>query len=380
MCLRIEIVEEGEAEGVWVCAIAYTLYYIYMQSGFRMIRAANLKTMFSTISSLSPPKIGHLVPSHFLYARAQPNSFTLPKYFALILVSRRHGYETLSLRQSTHALPRSPGEYSLGHMRFCIRAGKSLSESYKGTEGEEHEEEEAQKSFSLVCEKKQQHQLKAMDELGVYRSGEIHLILGPMFAGKTTALIRKMRAEIQMGRRVVLVKSDKDTRYGLNSVVSHDGAKMPCWAVPDLASFKYKLGEEAYNQLDVIGIDEAQFFKDLYSFCQAAADKDGKTVIVAGLDGDYLRKSFGSALELIPLADTVVKLKSRCELCGKAASFTFRKTGDTKTEVVGGADIYMPVCRRHYVSGQIVIDATRAVLESQQEKYDTCIQAVTTSG
>lgn len=345
-----------------------------------MIRATNLKTMLSAISSLSPPKAAHLVPYHFIYARARPHSLTLPRNLALVLVSRRPGYETLSWRHSDLALPRSPGEYSLGHMRFGIQAGNFFNESYKGTEGEEgHEEEEARKSFSLVCEKKQQHQLKAMEDLGVYASGEIHLILGPMFAGKTTALIRKMRAEIQMGRRVMLVKSDKDTRYGLNSVVSHDGAKMPCWAVADLASFKDKLGEEAYKQLDVIGIDEAQFFKDLYSFCQVAADKDGKTVIVAGLDGDYLRKSFGSALELIPLADSVVKLKSRCELCGKAASFTFRKTGDTKTEVVGGADIYMPVCRRHYVNGQIVIDATRVVLESQQVQYDTCLQA-TTSG
>jgi len=352
-----------------------------MLSGFRMIRATNLKTMLSTISSLSPPRAAHLVPSHFIYARARPNSLTLPRSLALILASRLPGYETLPWSHSYFAQPRSPGEYSLVHMRFGIQAGKNFNESYKGTEGEEeHEEEEAQQLVSSVFEKKRQHQLKAMDDLGVYTSGEIHLILGPMFAGKTTALIRKMQAEIQMGRRVVLVKSDKDTRYTLNSVVSHDGAKMPCWAVADLASFKDKLGEEAYKQLDVIGIDEAQFFKDLYSFCQVAADKDGKTVIVAGLDGDYLRKSFGSTLELIPIANSVVKLTSRCELCGKAASFTFRKTGETKTEVVGGADIYMPVCRRHYVNGQIVIDATKAVLESQQVQYDTCVQATTTSG
>jgi hypothetical protein len=86
-------------------------------------------------------------------------------------------------------------------MRFGIQAGKNFNESYKGTEGEEeHEEEEAQQLVSSVFEKKRQHQLKAMDDLGVYTSGEIHLILGPMFAGKTTALIRKMQAEIQMGR------------------------------------------------------------------------------------------------------------------------------------------------------------------------------------
>ncbi|KAL5715160.1 thymidine kinase [Ranunculus cassubicifolius] len=105
------------------------------------------------------------------------------------------------------------------------------------------------------------------------------------------------------------------------------------------------------SNLDVIGIDEAQFFGDLYDFCCKAADHDGKTLIVASLDGDYLRKRFGSVLDVIPLADYVTKLTARCELCGKRAFFTLRKTDDTHTELIAGADVYMPVCRRHYVSG-----------------------------
>ncbi|KAM7270603.1 hypothetical protein ACFE04_029817 [Oxalis oulophora] len=193
-------------------------------------------------------------------------------------------------------------------------------------------------------------------------SGEVHVIVGPMFAGKTTALLRRIKLETTKGRNVMMVKSSKDTRYAIDSVVSHDGVKYPCWALPDLMSFHHKLGEEAYNKVDVIGIDEAQFFDDLYDFCCKAADRDGKTVIVAGLDGDYLRRSFGSVLDVIPLADTVTKLTARCELCGKKAFFTFRKTQDTKTELIGGADMYMPVCRQHYVNGQLVIDAARSVI------------------
>ncbi|CAL5328663.1 unnamed protein product [Camellia sinensis] len=69
--------------------------------------------------------------------------------------------------------------------------------------------------------------------------------------------------------------------------------------------------------VDVIGIDEAQFFDDLYDFCCKAADCDGKIVIVVGLDGDYLRRTFGSVLDIIPLADSITKLTARCELCGK---------------------------------------------------------------
>ncbi|XP_072992703.1 thymidine kinase-like [Typha latifolia] len=194
-------------------------------------------------------------------------------------------------------------------------------------------------------------------------SGEIHVIVGPMFAGKTTALLRRIQSEINNGRTAAIIKSNKDTRYALDSAVTHDGAKMPCWALSELSKFRDKLGAEVYDKLDVIGIDEAQFFGDLYDFCCNAADHDGKIVVVAGLDGDYLRKKFGSILDIIPLADSVTKLTARCELCGRRAFFTLRKTKDRETELIGGADIYMPVCRDHYVNGQIVIEATKIVLD-----------------
>ncbi|XP_059624806.1 thymidine kinase a-like [Cornus florida] len=198
------------------------------------------------------------------------------------------------------------------------------------------------------------------------RSGEIHVIVGPMFAGKTTTLLRRVKSECTAGRSVAIIKSNKDTRYGLDSIVTHDGVKFPCWPLSDLSSFRQKFGPDAYDKLDVIGIDEAQFFDDLYDFCRKAADHDGKTVIVAGLDGDYLRRSFGSVLDIIPLADSVNKLTARCELCGKRAFFTLRKTEQTQTELIGGADVYMPVCRKHYVGGQVVAEAARIVLESQK--------------
>ncbi|XP_021294332.1 thymidine kinase-like [Herrania umbratica] len=192
---------------------------------------------------------------------------------------------------------------------------------------------------------------------------------GLCFAGRLSeavGLLWRTRLKADAGTTVAVIKSNKDTRYGLDSIVTHDGMKLPCWALANLSSFRQKIGPDAYNQLDVIGIDEAQFFEDLYDFCCEAADRDGKTVIVAGLDGDYLRRSFGSVLDIIPLADSVMKLTARCELCGKRAFFTLRKTEETQTELIGGADVYMPVCRQHYVNGQVVIEATRSVLESQK--------------
>ncbi|KAL0738455.1 hypothetical protein Bca4012_014665 [Brassica carinata] len=202
--------------------------------------------------------------------------------------------------------------------------------------------------------------------------GEIHVVVGPMFSGKTTTLLRRILSERETGKKVAVIKSDKDDRYCAESIVTHDGEKFPCWALPDLSSFKERFGFDAYrNRLDVIGIDEAQFFGDLYEFCRQAADEEGKTVIVAGLDGDYLRRRFGSVLDLVPVADTVTKLASRCEVCGKRASFTLRKTEERATELIGGAEVYMPVCRSHYVSGQGVLETARAVLDASSQRNAT---------
>ncbi|CAH8288393.1 unnamed protein product [Eruca vesicaria subsp. sativa] len=122
-----------------------------------------------------------------------------------------------------------------------------------------------------------------------------------------------------------MVKSSKDTRYAKYSMVTHDGIGFPCWALPDLMLFPDIFGQDGYAKLDVIGIVETQFFGDLYEFCCKVADDDGKT-IVAGRDGDYLRRIFGAVLHNIPLADSVMKLTARFETC------------DTRTELVGGAD------------------------------------------
>ncbi|KAL5555123.1 hypothetical protein UlMin_037359 [Ulmus minor] len=157
-----------------------------------------------------------------------------------------------------------------------------------------------------------------------------------------------------------MIKSSKDNRYAIDFVVTQDGAKFPC-------------------SLDVIGIDEAQFFDDLYDFCCKAADLDGKTIILVGLDGDYLRRSFGSVLDVIPLVDTITKLTAHCELCGKRDFFTLRKSRDTRIELIGGFDLYMLVCRQHYVNGQVAIEAVFNVIESHKIKREICIETISAS-
>ncbi|RZC76530.1 hypothetical protein C5167_000653 [Papaver somniferum] len=171
-----------------------------------------------------------------------------------------------------------------------------------------------------------------------------------MFAGKTTALLGRMLSERETGRNVEVVKSSKDTRYGLDSIVTHDGKKLSCWAMPDLSSFRAKLGDEGYDKLDVIGIAEAQFFDDLYDFCSKVADHDGKTIIVAGLDGDYLGRRFGSVLDVVPVADTVTKLTPRY--------------------------VYKAACRQHYVDSLVIIEAARLFLDSLKVQSDPHVEPV----
>lgn len=180
-------------------------------------------------------------------------------------------------------------------------------------------------------------------------SGRIDVIFGPMFAGKSSELLKRVEALENAGKKTTLVKSDRDTRYSKNEIATHDGIARRCHAVNTLAELRSAVGE-SYESVDVIAIDEAQFFPDLLDFCTEASDHDNKQVLVAGLDGDFKRQRFGQVLDLIPVSDSVTKLTADCAYCGQPALFSLRIAADQRQEVVGGADKYAPVCRHHYVS------------------------------
>lgn len=149
-------------------------------------------------------------------------------------------------------------------------------------------------------------------------------------------------------KKIALVKSDRDTRYSRNEITTHDGLARRCHAVNTLSQLRSAIGE-TYDAVDVIAIDEAQFFPDLLEFCTEASDHEHKQVIVAGLDGDFKRQRFGQVLDLIPVSDSITKLSADCAYCGQPALFSLRIAADQRQEVVGGADKYAPVCRHHYV-------------------------------
>jgi len=184
----------------------------------------------------------------------------------------------------------------------------------------------------------------------------LELILGPMFAGKTSALQSIIRRHDALNIKCAVYKPVSDTRYGGDFYIySHDQTKVSALPVTYLTQQQlYK----PYIESKVIIIEEGQFFEDLYEFVLMAVEKDGKHVVVGGLDGDCFRKPFGQILQLIPIADRVTKLHSLCKVCadGTIGLFTFRTTKSKEVVEVGGAEAYMPLCRKHYITCSGLLD------------------------
>ena len=177
------------------------------------------------------------------------------------------------------------------------------------------------------------------------QAGSIELVLGPMFAGKSTELARRMRRHTAAQRRCLVLKYAKDVRYSQECMTTHDQTKVGAVPVCRLAEV-----DAMVRDFDVVGIDEGQFYEDLVEYCEAWANA-GKMVIVAALDGTFQRKAFNRVLELVPLAEDVRKLKAVCCVCHKDAAFTLRIGDETELEVIGGAEKYLATCRACYIRG-----------------------------
>ncbi|XP_061088707.1 thymidine kinase, cytosolic isoform X2 [Conger conger] len=169
--------------------------------------------------------------------------------------------------------------------------------------------------------------------------GQIQVIFGPMFSGKSTELMRRVRRFQVAQYKCLVIKYAKDTRYSNCDMATHDKYTMAAVSADRLGDiYTHALGAA------VIGIDEGQFFPDTVEFCEDMANR-GKTVIVAALDGTFQRKPFGNILSLVPLAESVVKLNAVCMHCYREAAYTKRLGAETEVEVIGGADMYQAACR-----------------------------------
>ena len=173
------------------------------------------------------------------------------------------------------------------------------------------------------------------------RRGRIEVICGSMFSGKTEELIRRMKRAKFAKQRVEIFKPAIDTRYSEEDVVSHDSHSIASTPIDSSASILLFTSE-----IDVVGIDEAQFFDEsLIQVAQELADK-GKRVIIAGLDTDYMGKPFGPIPGLMAIAEDVQKVHAICVRCGNLANHSHRLTKSHKLVVLGEKDVYEPLCRQ----------------------------------
>lgn len=187
------------------------------------------------------------------------------------------------------------------------------------------------------------------------RAGLIEVICGPMFSGKTEELIRRLKRAKIAKQRVVVFKPRIDNRYDEVQIVSHSSQKIPSIPVEDTESMQHCL-KQLGGQVDVVGVDEAQFFDDsLLPFIENLANS-GVRVVVAGLDQDYLGRPFGVMPHLLAIADVVTKQYAVCMVCSAPASKTQRiaddQTADVPTQqvLVGADKLYEARCRRCHVS------------------------------
>ena len=176
---------------------------------------------------------------------------------------------------------------------------------------------------------------------------KVSIILGCMYSGKSTELVRRASRYRAIGIHTIIINSDRDTRTGI-SVRTHSGTTVRAVKLTNLMSFTRT--DEFYH-CDVIAIDEAHFFDDLLKFVKYV-EKFPKIIIISGLDGDYKREPIGEILKVIPLCDDVVKLKAldMIDKDGSEAIFSKRIVESDEQILVGAQESYIAVSRKNYLN------------------------------
>ena len=175
------------------------------------------------------------------------------------------------------------------------------------------------------------------------RQGRIEVVCGSMFSGKTEELIRRMKRAVFAKQKVEIFKPAIDTRFSEEDVVSHARNAIPCPPVDSSSSILL-----LSSNIDVVGIDEAQFMDDrLPEVCNTLAER-GTRVIVAGLDMDFRGVPFGPMPALCAIADDVTKVHAICVRCGALAYVSHRTVEEERRVLLGETQEYEPLCRRCY--------------------------------
>jgi thymidine kinase len=178
----------------------------------------------------------------------------------------------------------------------------------------------------------------------------ITLIIGPMFSGKTSEVIRLIDRDVIAGKRCVIIKHEKDNRFDAKNgttqhLTSHNNHCYTGCPVIYFNELSVDLLEELIKKYDTVAIEEGHFFRDIDSFCIELANS-GLNVIVSALDSSFKQKLFPEIGELIANAERVIKLDAICMRCKGSASFNIRTIESDEDILVGGTDIYQSVCRK----------------------------------
>jgi thymidine kinase len=175
------------------------------------------------------------------------------------------------------------------------------------------------------------------------KRGWIEVICGSMFSGKTEELIRRLKRARIANLKVEIFKPAIDVRYDEVKIVSHDERAIQSTPVDNSQKILLMVGD-----VDVVGVDEAQFFDEgITEVCEKLALR-GIRVIVAGLDMDYKTQPFGQMPNLLAVADYITKLHAICVVCGNIANYSYRKSADGGQVLLGEKDVYEPRCRHCY--------------------------------
>jgi thymidine kinase len=175
------------------------------------------------------------------------------------------------------------------------------------------------------------------------KRGTIEVITGSMFSGKTEELIRRLRRAQYAGLKVEIFKPSLDNRYSENRVVSHDEKSIVSTPVGNSSAILLMAGD-----VDVVGIDEAQFFDNsIIDVCNNLAN-NGVRVVIAGLDMDFMGNPFGPIPALLSISEYITKVHAICMRCGSLAQYSFRKSDEAQVVLLGEKDKYEPLCRECY--------------------------------
>jgi len=170
------------------------------------------------------------------------------------------------------------------------------------------------------------------------------VIIGPMFSGKTSYLIDIFEKNNKKNIETLVINHKFDNRYG-KFLSNHDNKKIECCFIEKMSEIYKILNNIKSKKYKTILINEGQFFKDLYNVISVLVNYD-YDIYVCGLNADSNMEKFGTILDIIPLADNVINLKSKCKICNKIANFTKRLNNNKDKILIGNDNLYIPVCRK----------------------------------